>query len=318
VSLRTSVQRVPWRTTSLGLRVPRLGAKLKDGQVALLLVLPGAGFMLLYAVYPLGVVVQSAFLRWDSIVGDGHWVGIANFQWVLSDPVFRDSLGRSLYYTVGSTGLQVILSLGIALLLNRSVRGRNIARGAILFPIIVPSVVVALIFGYMFNEVTGVVNYLLTSAKIIHSPLTWLAAPSTALTTVVLVATWKYLPFMVLLLLARLQTVPTAVLEAGLCDGCNSWQLFRYIVLPWIMPALLVAVMLRTIFSFNDYDIPFLLGQGGPADSTLVLPVLIRRLVFDEFDLGRASAATVVMLGLLIMATLVYVSLYRRGEAALE
>jgi multiple sugar transport system permease protein len=178
-----------------------------------------------------------------------------------------------------------------------------------------PPVVVGLIFTFALGF-NGVISYLLTLA---HLPASgWLTSPKTAMNTVVLITVWKFVPFSVLIFLARLQSVPVDIVEAAKCDGANPLQVLRFIVLPWMWPVILVVVMLRVIFSFNEYDIPFLLTQGGPGSSTLVLPLQIRILLLDVQSPGEASAVALAMIGVLVVLALVYFRLYRRNEAALE
>jgi ABC-type sugar transport system permease subunit len=135
--------------------------------------------------------------------------------------------------------------------------------------------------------------------------------------SVIVIAVWQNLPIMILLFLARLQTVPAEALEAAVVDGANSWQVFRYITLPWMMPMVFVAVMLRTIFSFNEFDVPFLLTHGGPLGATLVLPVLVRALLLEQLSLGRAAALSVVMVGILVAFGLLFRWGYRLAESRL-
>lgn len=309
---------VRWRTTSRGLPFPRLGLHISDARLALLLMLPALVLMLVYVAYPLWSVVTSSFQEWDSLNTPGRFVGLANFAWLFSDGPFIAAFGRSVYYTIANIGSQTLLGFAIALLLHQSLPGRNIARGAILFPFIVPAVVAALIWGYLLNDLTGVLNYVLETLHIIDKPLGLLSDPGSAMNTVVAISVWKYMPFMIILFLARLQTVPLDLTEAARCDGASPMQVLRFVILPWMAPVIVVAVMLRTIWSFNEFDMPFLLAQGGPDQSTLVLPVLIRQLLIDNLDLGKAAAVSVVMILLLGVAGIAYAALFRRGERVID
>lgn len=307
-----------WRTGRFGLRYPRLGRHLSDGQLALAMVAPALLLMVGYVIYPLVSVIVSSLQEYPSLIGPGRWTGLDNFVWILKGDEFFPALGRSLYYTFVNIVGQTVIGFGIALVLNMNLPGRNIARGAILFPFIVPSVVAALIWGYMFDDLTGVVNYLLVSLQVVKEPLGWLANPKTAMNTVIAISIWKFMPFMIILFLARLQTLPTEVLEAARVDGANVLQIFRHLVLPWMLPVVIVAAMLRMIWSFNEFDMPFLLTQGGPDDATLVLPVMIRQLLLDQLSPGRAAAVSVIMIGILVVFGLLYQLVYRRSEAALD
>jgi|SRR5258708_5760712 len=308
-----------WRTGAFGMRYPRLGRHLSDKQLGLLMVAPALTLMLFYVLYPLWIVLSSSFQDFSTLTGPGRWVGLENYRWLIDGQQFLPALGRSVYYTVTNVVLQTLLGLLIALLLNLSLPGRNIARGAILFPFIVPGVVAAIIWGYLFDDLTGVVDYVLLSAHIVKEPLGWLTSPNTAMNTVIAISVWKYEPLMIILFLARLQTVPVEMLEAARVDGANHLQVLGHMILPWMLPVMLIAAMLRTIFSFNEFEMPYLLTRGGPLDSTLVLPVLIRQtLIGSSLNPGRASAISAIMISILVVFGVIYMLIYRRTEGSVE
>jgi multiple sugar transport system permease protein len=307
-----------WRTSARGLRLPRLGLRLPDGWLSFLMLLPALVLMSLYVLYPLAQVIAGSFLQSYTLGQPGHFVGFSNFREILSDNTFLPSLGRSVYYTVGNIVLQLGLGLAFALLLNMNLPGRSIARGAVLFPFIVPAVVAALIWTYALDPLTGIVNYLLLSNHLIKQPLQLLSSPSTAMNTVILISTWKYMPLIIILFLARLQTIPVEVVEAARCDGATALQVFRHVVWPWLVPVALVAVMARTILSFNEFEMPYLLAHGGPLGTVNTLPVLVRELLNDEVDLGRAASVSLIMMLILAVVLAGYVFAYRRGERTLE
>lgn len=290
---------------------------LSDNQLAVAMVFPALALMLGYLLYPLVIVASSSLMSFDTLTGPGRWVGLQNYQAVFASDLFVPSLQRSIYYTAANIVVQTILAFGIALLLNGAFPGRGLVRGSILFPFIVPAVVVALIFSYLFNDLVGLVNYVLIEARILKAPLGWLDSPSMAMNTVVAVSVWRFLPFMTVLFLARLQTLNTELLEAARADGATALQALRHVILPWMLPTIIVVVLLRTIGSFNEFETPYLLTQGGPDDRTLVLPVLIRILLLDNQDPGQASAVAILMLGIVAMAAAIYFVFYRRSERTL-
>lgn len=281
------------------------------------MVMPALLLMAVYLVYPLWSVIANSFQQ--TTPGNPiQWVGLQNYQWLINGQSFFPALGLSVYYTFWNVVTQTPLALGISMLLDKKLPGRNIARGAILFPFVMPAVVVALIWSYMIDPLHGVVPYLLDTWRVTHNPIGLLANPHTAMNTVIGVSVWKFMPFWITLFLARLQTIPKDVTESARCDGANAWQVFRYVIWPWLRPVVLVAVMLRTILSFNEFDIPFLLAQGGPLNSVMVLSVLIRHLVVDNQDYGEASAVSVVMIAILVVSSLAYFAVYRRAERQLR
>jgi multiple sugar transport system permease protein len=316
--MRASTRDTRWRTGAGGLPVPRLGRRLGDGWLAFFMVLPALALMSVYVLYPLYQVLAGSFMQSYTLGAAPHWVGLSNFREIFGSDTFMPALGRSVYYTVGNIVLQLSLGLAFALLLNQNLPGRNIARGAVLFPFIVPAVVAALIWTYALDPLTGVVNYVLMSNHLIHQPLQLLSSPATAMNTVILISTWKYMPLIIILFLARLQTIPQEVVEAARCDGANAWEVFFYVTWPWLQPVVLVAVMARTILSFNEFEMPYLLAHGGPLGTVNTLPVLVRELLNDEVDLGRAAAVSLVMMVILAVVLAGYIAAYRRGERGLE
>lgn len=307
-----------FRSTSLGIPFPRLGRHLPDRWLAVLMVAPALILMLAYVLYPLWTMVTSAFMTQANLSAPQHWVGLGNFNGYLFKQDFLPSLGRSVYFTVTNIVIQTLLGFGVALILHANLPGRNIARGMILFPFIVPIVVAALIWHFLLDDLTGIVNYLLISSHLIKEPLAWLSDPHRTMNTVVAISVWKYMPFMIILFLARLQTVPVELMEAARVDGAGALSMLWHIVLPYMAPVIVVAVMLRTIFSFNEYEVPFLMTQGGPANTTLVLPILIRDLLLTDLQVGPAAAVSLLMLLVLCACGLGYWYFYRLGEKAFE
>jgi ABC-type sugar transport system permease subunit len=208
-----------------------------------------------------------------------------------------------------------VLGTAVALLLNAPLRGRNLARGLVLFPFMIPGIVVALVFRFLFNPLSGIVMYLLTSAHLIREPIDLLGSPATALWTVIVVHGWKFTPFMIIVLLGRLQVIPEELYEAAKIDGAGRLRMFWYVTLPWLMPTLLVAMLLRTILNAQDFDVPYLLAYGGPLQATTVIPIQIRSLAFDQHDLGLATALSVCLGVVLVVSSVIYLRAYARSEA---
>lgn len=301
-----------------GLPIPRLGRRLRDRHLAAIMVLPALLLMLAYVAYPLLNIIYSAFTTQATLSSPHQWVGLGNFTGYLFQQDFLPSLARSIYYTVGNIVAQTVLGFVAALVLHASLPGRNIARGMILFPFLVPVVVAALIWHFILDDLTGVASYLLMSAHIVKQPLGWLSDPGDAMNAVVAISVWKYVPFMIILFLARLQTVPVELIEAAHVDGASAARTLWHIILPYMAPVVVVAVMLRTIFSFNEYDVPYLMTQGGPDNKTLVLPILIRHMLLTDLQTGPAAAVSLLMLLVLVACGLGYWYFYRLGEKAFE
>lgn len=291
---------------------------LSDRTLALLFVLPSAILLVAFSVYPVLQAGRDSFYRIPVVTRVESFVGLANYAQLLQEESIRAAALRSLYWTVTNVVVQATLGLVIALVLDLRLRGRDAARGLVLFPYMVPAIVIATIFRFTFNDITGIVNYLWQQLPGNPPPILFLADPRLALVTVTLVNCWKYTPFMVIVLLARLQTTPQDLYEAARIDGANAWQRFRDITFPWLRPVLLIALLLRTIWTVNDFDIIYLLAFGGPLGATTTLPIEIRRLAFGEDDVGLASALAVVLALLIAAASFVFLRLYHRAEARLE
>jgi multiple sugar transport system permease protein len=291
---------------------------MSDHTLGLLMILPAAVLIVTYLGLPLVTAVITSLFQQDTITHARRYVGLGNFVWLAQNPLFWESLGRSLYWTVGNAVLQLVGGVGIALLLHANLRGRAIARGIVLFPFIVPAVVAALVWNYMLNDMVGVINYVLQSLHMITQPLGAMSTPSKAMNTIILISVWKFMPFMVVMFLSRLQTLPLELSEAARIDGCGPLRVFTRITLPWLMPVIIVALLLRIIWSFNEFDLPFLLTQGGPLNATMTLPLLIRYLAFDYLDVGKAAAVALVMIVILFALYRVQATLFQRAEARLR
>ncbi|GAA0999861.1 hypothetical protein GCM10009555_101600 [Acrocarpospora macrocephala] len=295
-------------------RAPRSAAGLSDRALAGLLLLAPALVLLVLVAYPSALAVLSSLFHVDFVTGARRSPGGANYLTVFTDPAIRAATWRTIAWSVGNLAIQVVAGVACALVLNAGLRGQTLARGLVLFPYMVPAVVATLIFRYLFNDVTGLVNYLSQQVGLIDQPVNFLGDPDTVLPTLILVNCWKYTPFITLIVLARLQTVPRSLYDAARLDGAGRLALFRSITLPWIAPSLLAAALLRTIWTAYDFDLPYLLAYGGPVDASTTLAIQIRKVAFDQQDIGLASALSVCFAILLVAAAVPYVRSFRRSE----
>ena len=222
-----------------------------------------------------------------------NFVGFENFSFVFQNKEFWTAFKTNLVWTFGVTALGAVVGLWASLLLHQKLPGRTIGRGLILFPYVVPTVVAALVFRYIFNDLYGIFNQFIGSFG--FAPVAWLSTPDSAMMALILVGTWKFFPFYVIALLARLQVIPEELYEAAQIDGANAVQSFRYITFPSILPVFLLTILLRIIWTFNKFDIIYLLTGGGPGRSTTTLPILVYRKVFIEYRVGIAAAMAVIM-----------------------
>jgi multiple sugar transport system permease protein len=284
-----------------------------DRFVGFLLLMPLVVLITGLTIYPISQVISLSFYQQSLFQRTATFVGLDNFRAVLAHEAFWRSLENNFVFAFGSLGLQMIIGLLVALLLNHRFPLRAPIRGAMLFSYLVPYVVAALTWRFMMSDATGIVNYLIRQSGL-GIPASLFGSPDWAMFGVILVNTWKNFPFMVLVFLAQLQTIDNQLYESAAVDGASRWQQFRYITLPSLIPIMLVVGMLRTIWNFNNFEVVFLLTQGGPLGRTETLPLLIYRFVFGEFSLGRGAALAVVVFFILVAMSLVYWRLYERAQ----
>ncbi|MBY0330078.1 MAG: sugar ABC transporter permease [Acetobacteraceae bacterium] len=291
-----------------------LGA-LRDRHLGLVLLAPGAFTFLVLLVFPLGYGIYTSFLQRHVLDPEGIWVGLENYAWLLSNGEFWRSLMLSSFWAGATVGLQIILGTAVALLLHQPFKGRSMVRGLVLFPYMMPVVSVVLVWMLLYNALYGVVNWLLVQAGIIAAPIAWLSQPDSAFWAVVFVGVWKYFPFVVVIVLARLQVIPQDLYEAARIDGAGAWSRFVDITLPQLRDVLLVVALLRTIFMFNNFEIIFLLTGGGPLKATMTLPIMVYEQAFGIYELGRGSTIAVVMFLILIAVMSIYFAFLRKEDA---
>ena len=279
-----------------------------DKQVGVLFMLPLLVCVALFLVWPIAEAVRLSFVRYNPLRPDEQpFVGLDNYIFVLEDPLFWESFHQAIVWTGFSTVLQALIGVGLALLLHLPLRGINAFRGLLLFPYIVPTVVIALNWRWLFNSEIGIVNHLLMSAGIISERIAWLSTPDMAMASAILLNVWKYTPFVVIVVLARLQTIPTELYDAAKVDGAGGFRRFRDITLPQLAEVLAVVVVFRTIWTFNKFEEIFLLTRGGPGTSTYNLALYAYDQSIANLRMGVGAAAGVIMLGLLLAGSLVYI-----------
>lgn len=264
-----------------------------------------AVYLLLLTVSPLVNGVWLSFTDTSLLnPSGGSFVGTKNYHGLLTDPGFYHTLFLTVVYTVGTVVGALVFGTLAAVMLNRSFRGRWFARAVLTLPWAVPTVAAALIFTWIFNKDSGILNRTLHAAGLpVHG---WLIEPSWALTAVTAASIWKVFPFVMLVLLAALQSVPDEVYEAARVDGADVLNTFKSVVLPYLLPTLRVVGLLITIWSFKRFEIIWLLTQGGPVDSTNTVVIDVYREAFTNSELGASAAIGVVGLFLSLLTTLVY------------
>ncbi|MEZ5666316.1 MAG: sugar ABC transporter permease [Alphaproteobacteria bacterium] len=271
------------------------------------LILPALVLVLLLNLYPLieGVIVSlqkqnMARPNPESFVWFRHYI-----RALFEDAEFWATTWRTFVWTAGSVVGAYVLALGIALLLNMEIFGRGLFRALFLIPWVVPDVVTALLWKWVYADEFGIANFLLLKLGLVDSPVLWLSGPDSAMLAVIAVQIWKLYPVMTIVLLASLQGVPKELLEAAQLDGANALQRFRYVTFRFIRPASVVITLLGAIWTFQSFDIVYLLTGGGPADATQILPVMVYVKAFWATDMGYAAAIGMLMLVMLVAISLI-------------
>lgn len=274
--------------------------------------------VLLFAVLIFLPMAQSLFLslhRVSTLTLRMQWNGLTNYQVLLSDPEFWTAFGNSLIWTGSSVALQLLVGIGIALILNGRLIARSAARSLILFPYLLPTAVAVLVWRWLFNDLYGLINQVLMSTGLISTPVAWLSQSPNAMIAVILVGVWKFFPFVVLAVLARLQSIPESLYEAARIDGASRWAQFWDITLPQLAGVLAVVTLLRSIWDFKEFDLIYLMTGGGPGISTETLPILVYREAFQLLNFGRGAAVAVTMFAFMLLFFALHVWGTRRAEA---
>ncbi|HET7241147.1 MAG TPA: sugar ABC transporter permease, partial [Gemmatimonadales bacterium] len=271
-------------------RTETRGAEEREARLGWAMVSPAVGTILLIALFPLGWTVwESLHLHDLRMPWLGRpFIGLDNYLEALGDQRFREALVHTLIFTLASVTLELTLGCVLALAMNRAFRGRGLVRAAILVPWAIPTVVAALIWRFMFDGDSGIVNAALASLGV--DPPVWFVDRLAAWVPVVLGDVWKETPFVALLLLAGLQGIDASLYEAARIDGASAWRQFRYITLPLLKPALLVALIFRTRDAFRVFDLVYVMTGGGPGTSTEPIALYTFNSLLQNLRFGYGSA----------------------------
>jgi multiple sugar transport system permease protein len=279
--------------------------------LGLLLLAPTLLAFLAVIVYPLVSAIYLSLFSIYTPTLQGRFVGLANYRQLLETPEFWLSLRNNIVWTVGTLALQIVLGVLMALMLHQSLVFRALARSLVLFPYFVSTVVAVLVWRWLFNDLYGILNHLLVWLTVVRMPIDWLGQMPNAMISVILVGAWKYFPFVVIAVLARLQTIPEPLYEAAKIDGAGPVGRFFDVTLPQLREVLIVVVLLRAIWDFKEFDLIYLLTGGGPITSTQTIPLLVYKDAFGLNEMGRASAYAVAMMVVMLAFMLLY--LHRLG-----
>ncbi len=288
----------------------------KYALLGILLIAPAVLIFCAVIAYPLASALYLSLFKIFTPTLKGEFVGFGNYAALAASPEFWRSLWNTILWTVLTLALQIVLGVGAALMLHQNMVFRSLARSLILFPYFVSTVVAVLVWRWLFNDLFGILNHAMLMAGLIRMPLDWLGSMPNAMISIILVGAWKYFPFVVIAVLARLQTIPDALYEAARIDGAGPFARFFDVTLPQLREVLVVVILLRAIWDFKEFDLIFLLTGGGPVISTQTLPLMVYNDAFGLNDMGRASAVAVSMM--LVMLTFMVVYLQAAGRSERE
>jgi len=275
----------------------------------LMFILPAIAVLLMLIAYP---IVYTVYL--SLIDAHGALTG-KNYANVLKPYVTRQAFGNLLYYVGGSIVFQVLFGTLAAILLNQKFWGRSAVRSITLIPWVVPGIVAATTWAWMFHTEFGIINYMLTGAHIIPGPVGWLTNKDTVMPVLIAINVWKLFPFVAIMVLAGLQAIPADLYEAAKVDGANFWEEVWYITLPLVRPVLVAVTLLLLIWGLNAITLIYAITQGGPANLSLITPIQIYQLAFTSFQFNEAAALSVLFFIVAAIVVAVYVKVIPSNTA---
>ncbi|WP_460452517.1 carbohydrate ABC transporter permease [Alsobacter sp. SYSU BS001988] len=287
-----------------------------DRRFQILFLLPGLLCLVGVVAYPVAWNLVAAFTNASLVYEGWRFTGFGNFRVVLSDPEFVTSALRTLVWTSASVALQLVVGLIAALCLEKVTAGRSLLRMALIVPWAFPAIIMAFAWRYMLDASYGVANYVLMVLGLIGMPHAWLGETGTAMAALIAMNVWFGFPFMMVAFIAGLQTIPRELYEAASIDGASPWQEFRHVTLPGLKSIVATLATLRTIWTFNNFEFPYLTTGGGPVDATTTLPIYAFKVGWTQYELGRMAAVSVLMLAILAVTTALYLRLLREDADA--
>ena len=288
------------------------GFIIKRSLIPYLMLLPAFVFIIGFKFYP---IVNTFYLSTQNYsllsLDEAGYVGLDNYIKLFSDTVFHTAFLNSLVWVVANVAIQTVLGMALALLLNQEFKGRGIYRAMVFIPWAVSGVLTAIMWNFMYSESMGVINDILLRFSLIERRISFVSTGSFAMFAVVMAQVWRGTPFFAINFLSGMQTIPGDVYESAQIDGANAFKRFIYITLPMMKNALIFTILLRTIWTLNAADVIYSLTGGGPANSTMTVPLLIMTTFLDSLDFGYTSTISVVMTLFLIVFSILFLKITR-------
>ena len=267
--------------------------------------------LVIFTYLPVFASLGLSFSYWN-LLGTPRFIGLENYATVLNDALFWKSFGTTCWFVALSGILELVISLVLAVWLNRAIRGQSFFRTAYFLPFITPMVSVALVWGWLYDPSYGMFNWLLQQAHLIGKPIPWLYDPQTALWAVIILRVWKDIGYNIVIFLAGLQAVPPSLYESANLDGAGGWRTFWLVTLPMITPTLFFVGIMTLINGFQAFDSVYLLTQGGPEHSTELLVYWMFKNAFEFYKIGPASAIAYILFIVILLLTLAQWQLRKR------
>jgi multiple sugar transport system permease protein len=287
-------------------RAARRKALTRETLLRILCVAPPIALLAALVAYPLGSAVYLSFTKSSFINPTAEWVGLANYRSIIGSPTFLRVITNSLIWTVVIVAIQFVIGMASAILLSQKFRGRLVMRSLVILPWIMPGIIAGVLWKLLYDPYLGPINAILGGLGLVHGNPAWLGQASTALFAVVVAAIWKGFPLSTIMYMAAYQGVPEELREAATVDGARKWQVFLHVTLPAMAPTIRTTLLLTTVWTFNYFDLIYVMTAGGPGDASEIFPTFIYREAFENVRYGVAGAYGAISVVLLSVFTVIY------------
>lgn len=285
---------------------------LQEAAAGYFLILPVILVIIFLVIYPMITSIYISFTNKRLGVPFPKITGFTNYVQVLKSAVFERSLRNSIFWTLASGILQFILGMTLALILNQSFKGRFFFRGLFIVPWVTPGVVVAITYRWLLNGMVGIVNQIMVAIHIIPEPVGWFSDPRLVMPVLIYINVWRGIPFMMITLLAGLQTIPVELIEAAKADGAGVIRRFFFVTMPYMRHVIFIGLLIFTLWNFNNFDMIYLTTRGGPGTFSFTLPIMIYSAAFEEIEYGKAASISSFMFIFLMIIAMIYLQMMSR------
>lgn len=282
--------------------------------------LPALLFLAVLVIAPLSYVVWLSFNEVNILAswGDETWTGLSNYVELLTSSQFHQATIFGVIYAAGTVSVQLVVGLGLALVLNKNIPFSSTIRTLAILPYLVPMISVVLMWKWILDPLYGVLNQLLLELGLIESAISYFSMTGLVIPSLIIASSWKYVAFMALFILARLQTIDDSLYEQARMNGASAWQQFRTVTLPNLRSVILLTVLLRIIFMFNKFDVIYMFTGGGPINRTTNIPIYLYQITFNQMELGTGSAGSVILAIILMCFAAFYFWYYKPANEVIN